>query len=408
MVKESDRSGADDVSELRRELRQIREELAALRRTASREDEGGPVSRRALFGLAGAGVAGAVVAATASPAAAADGDSILAGQAASATLPTSLITTTTSAGFVVNSQSAGTASAIVATAIGNGNGVAAVSTGGRGLLASGSLAQLRLLPAGSPGAPTTGAHELGDLYLDADGTLLLCVEAGTPGTFRYLGGNDAGMLLLAQTNSASSPTTLDGALSVSALNVKPNLTTPNPLPDSSATGDVFVDAGGNLWYCTTGGTPGTWQPLAGVSASYVPIDPERVYDSRWPDPSWQVGAPALPPAFVGGPLGTGESRTVRVGNGRDAVGQITDVVREGAKAITYNLTVVGTIGRGFLTVNPGTSAAAETAALNWNGDNVVLGNAGNVKLGASRDITVVCGGTTASTGFVIDVTGYYL
>ena len=61
-----------------------------------------------------------------------------------------------------------------------------------------------------------------------------------------------------------------------------------------------------------------------------------------------------------------------------------------------------------MTVNPGTSAAAETAALNWNGDNVVLGNAGNVKLGASRDITVVCGGTTASTGFVIDVTGYYL
>ena len=58
------------------------------------------------------------------------------------------------------------------------------------------------------------------------------------------------------------------------------------LLDTLRPGDVFVDAGGNLWYCTTGGTPGTWQPLAGVSASYVPIDPARVYDSRWPDPRY--------------------------------------------------------------------------------------------------------------------------
>ena len=58
-----DHGGLED---LRREVRQLREELASLRQTNEDDRTGAPVSRRALFGLAGAGVAGAVVAATGS------------------------------------------------------------------------------------------------------------------------------------------------------------------------------------------------------------------------------------------------------------------------------------------------------------------------------------------------------
>jgi len=52
-------------------------------------------------------------------------------------------------------------------------------SGGYGLKASGGLAPLFLVGSGTPGAPTSGAHQVGELFVDSAGTLYYCVTAGT-------------------------------------------------------------------------------------------------------------------------------------------------------------------------------------------------------------------------------------
>ncbi len=65
----------------------------------------------------------------------------------------------------------------------NLSGVAGVSTNSVGGYFAGGRAPLNLQPAGAPGAPTTGAHSPGDLWLDSAATLWLCVGSGTPGSW---------------------------------------------------------------------------------------------------------------------------------------------------------------------------------------------------------------------------------
>ena len=79
----------------------------------------------------------------------------------------------------------------------------------------------------------------------------------------------------------------------------------------------------------------------------------------------------------------------------------------GATAIMYNVTVVNTVASGWLSVNPGGVASTATSTINWGSSGTVLANGTMVALDANRGITVACGGTGASTNFIIDVTGYY-
>lgn len=75
-----------------------------------------------------------------------------------------------------------------------GNGTGVVGFGGkRGVFGSGGdyggelyggLAQLRLRPKGTAGAPTSGSHLKGEIYLDTNGRLFVCTADGTPGTWR--------------------------------------------------------------------------------------------------------------------------------------------------------------------------------------------------------------------------------
>lgn len=55
---------------------------------------------------------------------------------------------------------------------------------GYGGLFRGGKAQLRLLPAASAGRPTTGTHNVGELFMDSGGALFICTAQGTPGTWR--------------------------------------------------------------------------------------------------------------------------------------------------------------------------------------------------------------------------------
>jgi hypothetical protein len=75
----------------------------------------------------------------------------------------------------------------------SGPGVGAASTSGPGVLASsntgiggsfiGGLAPLQLSFPGTPGAPTTGTHAKGEIFLDSNAVLWVCTANGTPGTW---------------------------------------------------------------------------------------------------------------------------------------------------------------------------------------------------------------------------------
>jgi len=155
----------------------------------------------------------------------------------------------------------------------------------------------------------------------------------------------------------------------------------------------------DLWACVADGTPGVWRKLAGpgTAGSFHPIDPVRAFDSRRPAPS-----PGL--------IASGASRVISVADGRDlASGAVTvaNAVPSGATAITYNLTITGTGGAGFLAVSPGDAVALGASTINWAGSSVTIANAGVSKLDGSRQIKVFAGGA-GSTHFIVDVTGFYL
>jgi len=209
----------------------------------------GPVAvgrRRALVGLAGAAAAGTVAAlASSTPAAAADGDELILGNPNAATSPTGLTVTggpTTyglgvidgtvadpPAGGTVFAYAAGAQFDTAVWALAEGAGVTGVraesqngiggffTTGaadqpavlaagfGVGLSAAGVRGQVQLTP--ETPSPLTFPTEgrTGTQYMQAgqdeesfiDGTLWVCVEDGTPGTWRKVAGhNTAGALHL--------------------------------------------------------------------------------------------------------------------------------------------------------------------------------------------------------------------
>jgi hypothetical protein len=85
----------------------------------------------------------------------------------------------------------------------------------------------------------------------------------------------------------------------------------------------------------------------------------------------------------------------------------TDVVPEGATAITYNITVAQPTGVNWLSVAPGDQTdAPQFSSINFDvGRNDANGLTG--KLDDDRQVAVFCGDDVGSCHFIIDVTGYY-
>lgn len=128
---------------------------------------------------------------------------------------------------------------------------------------------------------------------------------------------------------------------------------------------------------------------------FHPIAPKRVYDSR-------LIAPL-------GPLASGNNRVISVANGYvtdTTTLDVPDVVPAGATAIAYNVTIVNTVGSGYLSVNPGDATTLGGSSINWFQPGQTLANGLVVKLDTNRQIKVFCGGG-GSTDFVVDVLGYY-
>ena len=82
---------------------------------------------------------------------------------------------------------------LVGDGTGPGAGVLGRNAGGPGVEArdsrygakfAGSRAQLLLVPKGTAGRPTTGAHTKGEISMDSAAALFVCTASGTPGTWR--------------------------------------------------------------------------------------------------------------------------------------------------------------------------------------------------------------------------------
>jgi hypothetical protein len=71
-------------------------------------------------------------------------------------------------------------------ATGSDTAVAGVSDKGIGGFFAGKQAPIRLAAAGTAGAPTSGLHHRGELYVDSAGVLFYCTTDGTPGTWKQV------------------------------------------------------------------------------------------------------------------------------------------------------------------------------------------------------------------------------
>jgi hypothetical protein len=139
-------------------------------------------------------------------------------------------------------------------------------------------------------------------------------------------------------------------------------------------------------------------PALPAFTGLVTVTPARAYDSR----------KNMTPDAIG-PMSFGAARTVSVANSRDVASgaAVAELVPTNATAIAYTLTATNTSGAGFLTVNPGGNNTVTASTINWSTDGDSIANTGVVKLGGSRQVTVIQGGG-GSADFIIDIVGYYV
>jgi hypothetical protein len=135
--------------------------------------------------------------------------------------------------------------------------------------------------------------------------------------------------------------------------------------------------------------------------SLVPMTPVRVFDSRF--------------SRFGGAINAGTTRLVNVKNSIDVTtgsDATANAIPQGARAISFTVTVTGTVGAGNVAVLPGTTTTVTASTINWSASGQTLAAGGIVTLGsgaAERQVTFVVGGPPgSSTHVILDITGYYL
>ncbi len=173
----------------------------------------------------------------------------------------------------------------------------------------------------------------------------------------------------------------------------PQSTSPPTRSDLHQLAEVHVDAAGDLWYCVSAGTPGTWRRLAGPSSAgalAVLPSPVRVYDSR-PGTTPAVGTKA--------PLVPSIARAVDLkANGSN--------VPSGATAALVSLVATNTTGAsgGWLSIYRNGIAWPGTSNLNWSsaGQTVAVTTLTSVNITAVANLYA-----NVATDVIVDVLGYY-
>jgi len=112
------------------------------------------------------------------------------------------------------------------------------------------------------GAPSTGAHSVGDFIVDQTGLIWVCTVTGTPGTWISLVNVSGTQTLSNKSLSAPASAGLTGATAASRW--VGATASGAPASGTFVVGDFVIDQTGNVWVCTTGGSPGTWQPVGGA------------------------------------------------------------------------------------------------------------------------------------------------
>lgn len=344
---------------------------AVVETTATDATEQGRSSRRGLLKLAGAAAVGAAAAAAtqALPAAAATGQTMTTGNSMSAS--TGDVTSLIGSMLILadSSTSADTITGYAGTLVGwdTSNSTSGIRAGVMGysgpFFGGGNTAH------GVFGVVRAAAAVGSGVYARSEAT-----GAGVSPGLRARSG--AGPAILLEPVAASAPTT-----------------------GTWAQGAIQPDTAGNLWYCVTAGTPGTWRKLTGATAagSFHALTPGRVYDSRSAAPT-------------PGTLASGANRLVSVKDRRDTGnGSVVqaDFVPAGATAVSANITITDTVGAGFLAINPGGNTTINASAINWSSSGQNVANGLTLTLNATREITVI-GGGGGTTNFIVDILGYYL
>jgi hypothetical protein len=352
------------------------------------------VSRRGAMKALGAAAAGGVglavgsVMMTEMPAAAADGDNLVLGQAASnaSTTQTSLTDSDTSGShsaiYTILGAASGaplssaalfgdsnTSSGVIgATSAAGANGVQGIDVSTAG--AAGVYGQ------STKGYGVVGKGEIG-VFGECTATTGL-ILAGIVGTGK---GSAPGVIAVGDTAGP--------AMQILPLSA-------NTLPASPSTGQVVVLQNGSLWYCAAAGH---WTQLnqSPVNLLHNPI---RVFDSR------TSGAlnPALP-GRAAGPLTVGSPITLQITGA--TVGGLS--VPAGAVGVIGNVTAVDVSGIGWLTLYPAgvtTPTDLNPSTINYQAGQYAVANSCIVGLSTSGQMDILC--FQSATDVIFDITGYLL
>lgn len=247
------------------------------------------------------------------------------------------------------------------------------------------LAALAKLPQ-LPGAPTG----LGAVPGDTSATIGFTppkLPAGTPAITKYQYAKNTGDGFGAWTDfpngRTASPVTFTGLTNGQATTFKFRAV------NSAGAGDESA--------------PITVTPAIPVKTQFTPIEPVRVFDSRWPE---ITGIDTGPLSSAADPTG----RKVSVKDGRSMDGVVAgkeNVVPVGATAVAYNITVFSQTASGFASVAPASVTSTPGAStVNWTAASQTMANGFVSAVDGSRDLRVFIGGS-GTTGAVIDIVGYY-
>ena len=133
---------------------------------------------------------------------------------------------------------------------------------------TGATSATRYVGATASGAPGSGTFVTGDFITTLDGHIFVCTTGGTPGTWANAGAS-AGVSTFNSRSGAVVPANADylavasGGLTgaTTATRYAGGTTSGAPASGTFSTGDFTVDVSGDMWVCTSGGSPGTWVRL---------------------------------------------------------------------------------------------------------------------------------------------------
>lgn len=121
---------------------------------------------------------------------------------------------------------------------------------GQSLALPGATTPTRFVGGTVAGPPTSGTFTKGDFVVGQDGAVWVCTTGGSPGTWTA-----------SYTAALGKPAALLGA--AAATRYAGGTASGAPTTGQFAKGDFVIAEDGNVWICTTAGTPGTWAPILG-------------------------------------------------------------------------------------------------------------------------------------------------